>query len=81
MNEERIGRLKIVYDKYFYDVYFVCLRITKDDEVALKLQALTFKKLYKLLDNITGDINVKSFLISTCRELSLDHVKRELYAR
>lgn len=49
--------------------------LVKDGDVARELVAKTFLSYFSKIESIKGDVNVKSFLLTTLRELATNYLR------
>ncbi|HZW70271.1 MAG TPA: sigma factor [Hanamia sp.] len=71
----RIGLLREAYDANWADLYVNGVLLVKDGDVAMDLVAQTFLYYFRKIESIKGDVNVKSFLLTTLRDLAVNHLR------
>lgn len=75
---QRKVRLAEVYDRYFAELFYMVIELVRDEEKTQDIIALTFIALYRILEKeIKGDNNVRAFLWTTSRNMSLDYLKKK----
>ena len=64
-----------IYNEYSYLVFYISFEIVKNKEVAKEIVNETFMKFYETREKIYKLSSLKSYLTSTCRNLSINYVK------
>jgi RNA polymerase sigma-70 factor (ECF subfamily) len=67
---------KWVYDQYFGLVHYLVKRCGLNDDDALDIVQESFFKLYKNIDSIQTPQGIKSWLITTARNMAIDHLRK-----
>lgn len=69
--------LPALFERYFAEVYFYVKELVKEKEEIDNIVAQSFVALYRKLENgFSGDDNIRSFLSTTSRDLSLNYLKK-----
>lgn len=66
----------IIYKEYSYLIYYVSLKIVKDNETAKDITNETFFKMYANRDNIDSEKNLKYYLTTISKNLSLNYLNK-----
>jgi RNA polymerase sigma-70 factor (ECF subfamily) len=64
----------IIYKEYSYLVFYVSLQIVKDNDIAKDITNETFYKFYANKDNIDSGKNIKYYLTTISKNLSLNYL-------
>ena len=64
----------IIYKEYSYLVFYVSLKIVKDNDIAKDITNETFYKLYSNKENIDSTKNLKYYLTTISKNLSLNYI-------
>lgn len=75
--EKMENAFNIVYKEYSYLVFYVSLKIVKDNDLALEITNETFTNFYINLNNINGHKNIKYYLVTTAKNLSINFLKKQ----
>lgn len=67
----------IIYKEYSYLIFYVALKIVKDNDLAHEITNETFMKFFINKDLIDGHKNIKYYLVTTAKNLSLNHIKKQ----
>lgn len=67
----------IIYSEYSHLVYFVALKIIKDKDLAKEITNETFLKFFENRFNIKASKNIKYYLVSTSKNLSITMLERQ----
>lgn len=67
----------IIYQEYSYLVYYLSLRVVRQNGVAQELTNETFLQLYSHRSNLSSDRNVKYYLTTTVKNLSINYTKHQ----
>ena len=67
---------KMVYDQYFGLVHYMVKRCGLSDDESLDIVQESFFKLYKNAASIQNPQGIKSWLISTARNMAVDHIRK-----
>lgn len=67
----------IIYQEYSYLVFYIALKIVKNQEAAEDITNETFMKFYMNKENIKNISLIKNYLASTSRNLSLNYVNSQ----
>lgn len=74
-NREVMERaFNIIYKEYSYLVFYVSLKIVKDNDIAKDITNETFYKMFSNKDNIDSDKNLKYYLTTISKNLSLNYI-------
>lgn len=76
-HEKMEQAFEAIYKEYSYLVYYLSLRIVRRNSVAQELTNETFLQLYRHRNSLDGDKNIKYYLTTTVKNLSLNHVKHQ----
>jgi len=75
-SERKHSLLKEAYDMYYEELFNMSFLLTLNEDCAQSMVTEGYYRLYQKLKNgITGDNNIRSFLYTTIRDLSLNHLK------
>lgn len=66
-----------VYNRYFKDVYYFILNLSKDSHIAEDISQETFFKAMKSINNFEGRCSIKSWLIQIAKNTYFDYLKKE----
>ena len=78
--EKMENAFNIIYKEYSYLVFYVSLQIVKDNDIAKDITNETFYKFYQNKENIDSEKNIKYYLTTISKNLSLNYLslmKRE----
>ena len=64
----------IIYKEYSYLVFYVSLKIVKDNDIAKDITNETFYKMYSNKENIDSTKNLKYYLTTISKNLSLNYI-------
>lgn len=64
----------IIYKEYSYLVFYVSLKIVKDNDIAKDITNETFYKMYANKENIDSTKNLKYYLTTISKNLSLNYI-------
>lgn len=64
-----------IYNEYSYLVYYVSLKIIKDSSEAQAITNEVFYRFFANKDKIDSSKSIKYFLITICKNLSIDYLK------
>jgi RNA polymerase sigma-70 factor (ECF subfamily) len=67
---------KLVYDQYFALVHYVVKRCGLNGDESLDIVQESFFKLYKNIAGIQNPQGIKSWLVTTARNLAVDHIRK-----
>ena len=74
-NKEKVeNAFNVVYKEYSYLVYYVSLKIVKDYSIAEELTNETFLRFYNNRDLFNKAKNIKYFLVTISKNLSLNYL-------
>ena len=75
-NREKMeNAFNLVYKEYSFLVYFVSLKIVKDKQTAEDITNEVFMKLYENIKNINSEKNLKYYLTTISKNLSINYLK------
>ena len=72
--EKMENAFNIIYKEYSYLVFYVSLKIVKDNDIAKDITNETFYKFYSNKDNIDSEKNIKYYLTTISKNLSLNYL-------
>ena len=72
--EKMENAFNIIYKEYSYLVFYVSLQIVKDNDIAKDITNETFYKFYANKDNIDSEKNLKYYLTTISKNLSLNYL-------
>ena len=77
-NEEKPSGLKEAYEMYFSDIYFFVKSLVNDREAREEIIAQSFIRLNDKMirGEVSGNVNILSFLKTTSRCLALRYLKK-----
>ena len=72
--EKMENAFNTIYKEYSYLVFYVSLKIVKDNDIAKDITNETFYKFYSNKDNIDSEKNIKYYLTTISKNLSLNYL-------
>lgn len=72
--EKMENAFNIIYKEYSYLVFYVSLQIVKDNDIAKDITNETFYKFYANKDNLDSEKNIKYYLTTISKNLSLNYL-------
>lgn len=73
--EKMENAFNIIYKEYSYLVYYVALKIVKDNSLAEDITNETFLNFYVNKDQIDSAKNIKYYLVTTSKNLAINNYK------
>ena len=68
--------IAFLYETYYKDVYYVCLKILKDEGTAADITQEAFLKAFEQLDSLNEPEKFKSWICQIANRMSLNYIKR-----
>lgn len=74
--EKNSQAMSFLYEHFYKDVYYTCLKFLNNEELAKDMTHDTFIKAFEKLDDLSDDTKFKSWICQIANRLSLNYIKR-----